>query len=72
MSAFKAWAVAALFGNLGAVVAFGYELPKQPFCQHYCFVDQLSHFQDNVGSFTLAGLLFFLGFMGFIWFSARA
>ncbi len=72
MSAFKAWASIALFGNIGMIIGLGYKVPKQPFCQHHCYVDKLSHFQDNVGSFTLAGTLFFLGVMGFMWFSARS
>ncbi len=71
MSAFKAWANVALFGNLGMIVALGYRFPKQPFCQQYCYVDTLSHFQDSVGSLTLASILFFAGFMGFVWFSVR-
>ena len=72
MSAFKAWASVVLFGNIGMMIAMGYKFPKQPFCQQYCYVDQLSHFQDSVGSLTLAATLFFLGFMGFVWFSARS
>lgn len=71
-SAFKAWASAALFGNIGALIALGYQFPKQPFCQTHCYVDAISHFQDSVGSLTMALTLFFLGFMSFIWFSVRS
>ncbi len=71
MSAFKAWAAVALFGNLGMIVALGYKFPKQPFCQSHCYVDAMSHFQDSVGSLTLASMLFFFGVMGFVWFSVR-
>lgn len=72
MSAFKAWASAALFGNIGAVIALGYEFPKQPFCQTHCYVDALSQFQDSVGSLTFATILFLLGLMSFVWFSVRS
>lgn len=71
MSAFKAWAIVALFGNLGMIVALGYQFPKQPYCQTYCFVDAMSHFQDSVGSLTMASILFFMGFIGFMWYSLR-
>lgn len=71
MSAFKVWVIVALFGNLGMIVALGYKIPKQPYCQTHCYVDAMSHFQDSVGSLTVASLLFFLGFMGFVWFSVR-
>ncbi len=71
MSAFKAWASAALFSNIGAVIALGYQFPKQPYCQTHCYMNALSNFQESTGSLTLASIFFFMAFMSFIFFLSR-
>ncbi len=71
MCAFKAWANVALFGSLGMIAALGYKFPKQPFCEVRCYINTFSHIQDDMGSLTLAAILFFCAFFGFLWFSVR-
>lgn len=71
MSVLKAWLPVAVFGNLGMLSAVGVQLPKQPDCQTYCFMDALGRFQESTGSLTLASLFFFCGFIGFMFFAQR-
>lgn len=71
MSEFKAWANIFLFGGLGLFVLSGHSLPYDASCQVRCFTNSMVRLQESIGDVQLAGILFFCGVFGFVWYTLR-